>query len=125
MMRSLDLTGPLLAYWTGKALGLEVRMEDGQAQTVYRRINPDHIQYQTYRPHADPKQGYDLILSEKPELSCPRGEQWEVSLWTGQAGSAKFVHATGDDPLQALCRAIVIKTYGATVPDSIDPAHNG
>ncbi|KVS62688.1 phage protein NinX family protein [Burkholderia cepacia] len=115
-----DLTGAALDYWTGKALGLPVEMEDGQCLVTRVRVGilepvlPGEAEcgYRLrgpFRPSTDWKDGGALIERRRVGI-YPDGGRWVARAEGERAG-----YGVGETPLEAAARALVVERFGVSV----------
>lgn len=124
-MRTADLTGALLDYWTARAEGVpadQLEIRDAQRpddphapkQFCVRLGHPINtrdmrIDYSTNWALAGPlleKHGIDLE-------NCVDPVRWRAVAWANGC----WTDAEGDTPLIAICRAVVRAAFGDEVED--------
>lgn len=108
MIKVSELTGALLDYWVARAEGLEMEMLCGHCCTPVSRHH-DEIQYEMYRPSTDWGQGGPLI--DKYGLTV---EPYPPAWWANEPDESAVM---GEDPLQAICRAVVRAAFGDEVEE--------
>lgn len=108
-MKTAELTGPLLGYWTARATDQALPfIRDGICFTTYHEAEIE------FSPHTDWAQGAPLFEKYSITLGiAPVAGLWEARAWRGGYGSWCF----GLTPLIAICRAVVSVTFGDEVKD--------
>lgn len=115
MIKTAELTGAQLDYWTARAEGVPAPQlffyqTPYTAETVCGRhvLNgfPVAVRYST-----DWAQGGPLIEKYRVRFDANLGAGWYASVETGFA-------ETGDTPLQSICRAVVRAAFGDEVEEA-------
>ncbi|WP_237666248.1 phage protein NinX family protein [Burkholderia sp. KCJ3K979] len=110
-----ELTGAVLDYWTGKALGLPVEIEGGQCHLTRVALMIPGVDTRAYsvrspfRPSTDWKDGGALIERRRVGV-YPDGGRWMARAESERAG-----YGVGETPLEAAARALVVGRYGVSV----------
>lgn len=119
-MKTADLSGALLDFWTERAEGtpaneLEIRQvprtDNRICVRVMRQRDGIHgVALEVRAPSTNWAQGGPLLESRAVELS-PMAGSWYAQLKPSRVGGI------GDTVLQAVCRAVVWQAYGDSVED--------
>lgn len=114
-MKTADLQGAALDYWVSRAEGsLAVNLKIGKAPTTGDRIvcienDPSGFAWMVFAPSTDWKQGGPLI--DKYGLTV---EPYPPAWWANEPDETAVM---GEDPLQAICRAVVRAAFGDEVEE--------
>jgi hypothetical protein len=132
-MKTSELSGHLLDYYVGKALGKNVKIIKHQREeewfcventwpTIYLSDCFVNIKQVPFNPSTN----WDLLgpLLDKKKIDLSSGLHTaslpkEVDIWVAMKDGVKY-DACGDTPLIAVCRLIVWMEYGDSVPDMDD-----
>lgn len=114
MLKTSELTGAPLDYWTARAEGVPAenlwltRIWSGGALICARSVDGSYGGELRlfYRPSTDWAQGGPLI--EKYEIDLQLALSWRAII-------RSFYEQEGDTPLQAICRAVVCAAFGDEV----------
>lgn len=132
-MKTADLTGALLDYWTGRALDKNVRIVppgelinyiEIEESTCFALVDGYLDWYRPFNPSTVPDHGHWIIEEKKISLDRPtkHNPTWRAMTdnTACHAGSGNFqpivIQQRGDTALQAATRCIVALVYGAEVP---------
>jgi hypothetical protein len=115
-MKTSELTGSMLDYWTARAEGIpaeQLEIRRVQRSTEYHMVRTGNLGSRVLGYSTDWSQGGPLI--EKYSLDIEKlGSEWAAYPLD------EFQRAFGDTPLQAICRAVVRAAFGDEVPDIED-----
>jgi len=131
-MKTSELSGYLLDYWTGRALGKNVKIIKHQREDSYfcvaesgsvKIINPESVRitYSVWNPSTN----WNIIgpLIDDKKIDTTYGLHTpslpvELDIWVAMKDGVKY-EAVGPNPLIAVCRLIVWMEYGDEVPDEL------
>jgi len=126
-MKTSKLSGHLLDYYTGKALGKNVEIKKHQREDYHfcvlitegAKYGPDLLS------HWNPSQNWDIVgpLIDDKKIDTTYGLYTpalpvEQDIWVAMKDGVKY-DACGETRLIAVCRLIVWMEYGDSVPDEV------
>jgi hypothetical protein len=114
-VRTVDLTGKLLAYWVAQAEEhtLSAEWASGAGDVVL--IGTGAGDLEPFAPQLDMRQGDEIIDRERIGVLWRHAGEWMA----GYPHWSTNRRATGDTRLVAAMRARVMHAYGDQVPDEL------
>lgn len=109
-MKTAELTGALLDYWTGRAEEADFGPEWNQGAGYVMTGGYDGRRPEWYSPSTNWAQGGPLIEKYNLDIDKIGPAQW---LATDNGDT----YGIGDTPLQAICRAVVRAAFGDDVEE--------
>lgn len=119
-MNTNEISGHLLDYYVGRALGKNVKIIKHQREDSYFCINQITNDIRTC---WNPTERWDIVgpIIQAKEIDLTYGLYTpslpvEQDIWVAMKDGVKY-DACGETPLIAVCRLIVWMEYGDNVPD--------
>lgn len=127
MIKTSELTGAQLDYWTARAEGIpaeQLTIRRVQRSTAYHVVRTDWGTYDAAPVRitvvaysTDWAQGGPLILKTGGVDAWCRNGVMENTYWQAPPGYDVPDPSEGDTPLQAICRAVVRAAFGDEVEE--------
>lgn len=126
-MKTSELSGHLLDYYTGKALGKNVKIIKHQREDEWFCVHelPMTVDFHGGKVSIqwNPSERWDIVgpIIQAKEINVTYGLYTlalpvEQDIWVAMKDGVKY-DACGETPLIAVCRLIVWMEYGDSVPD--------
>lgn len=129
-MKTADLSGALLDYYVARAEGIPA-----EQLSFYNVPRTDlvHVvrdwttkagitEKESLMYSTDWAQGGPLLDKYRIELTDLDGDGWLADVCVREEDWTKLLgYATGDKPLEAICRAVVSSAFGDEAPDEVKP----